>query len=94
MRTQSFGSKISYLQSYELYKEEEEEEWSSKYFDIAYRRSKRRFQKQQQNELLQTNKQSQQDFWRQLGIGPERKPLYYQTVSVPAMSSILMQKLY
>ena len=54
-------------------------EWLSyrKYFDIAHRRSKRRYQKQQQNELLQAHQQIQQDFWRQLGktgIGQERKP--------------------
>ena len=44
-------------------------EWLShrKYFDLAHRHSKRRYQKQQQNELLQAHQQSQQDFWRQLG---------------------------
>ena len=42
-----------------------------------HRRSERRYQKQQQNELLQAHQQSQQDFWGQLGktgIGQERKP--------------------
>ena len=54
-------------------------EWLSyrKYFDKAHRRSKRRYQKQQQNELLQAHQQIQQDFWRQLGktsIDQEHKP--------------------